>query len=112
MKIQVTLIGEARHCYKLPVIPGNIVKLSKDFNNCLDNESIAVYCDWKEGELISEITDLGNLKTRCGYVCNGDKANGTFSAGRLYDKMDNEIYAKILYIKENCIIAEVELPYN
>lgn len=73
--------------------PDQIVILRKEPTNEYDKEAIMVL---KE--------DL----TKIGYVANSWKtqAKGTYSAGRLYDKMDNESRAKICFVSNEMVIAQ------
>lgn len=109
--VQITLIGDPIRGYELPVLPGDKVHLIKEANNPYDNEAIEVHC--MAGEVGAKLAGLeasDNLKR--GYVANSvsTKANGTWSAGRLYDKIgDNPTIAKVLFVKEHCVIAEVTI---
>lgn len=73
---------------------GSIVKLVKEPENSYDMEAIRV-----------ELRYAG----KSGYVANSVKtvAKGTYSAGRLYDKILNEDYAKVIFILQNEIIAKI-----
>jgi hypothetical protein len=109
-KIMITLIGvPARGC-QLPVIPGSYVKLVKDSDNNTDDEAIAVYCNYEDGREIVK-TSTTNLNKKYGYVANSvhTKANGTYSAGRIYDKLKEETIAVVKFVKPDCYIAEVEI---
>ena len=107
-KVRITLIGEPMRRYGMPVLPGDKVNLVKEPNNPADNEAIEVHCLRDQpGAKIGQLEKSGKF----GYVANSvqTKANGTWSAGRLYDKIEDLTQATVLFIKENCIIAEVEL---
>lgn len=73
---------------------GSIVKLVKEPENNYDMEAICV-----------KLRYAG----KSGYVANSVKtvAKGTYSAGRLYDKILNEDYAKVLFIMPDAVIAKV-----
>ena len=105
----ISIIIEPVRRMNLPLVPGNLVKLIKDKENPVDDEAIAIYADYECGCTVGNIKS--HMTTKIGWVCNsvGTKANGTYSAGRLYDKLSNERdnFAKVLYVKENCVIAEV-----
>ncbi len=67
--------------------------LRKDKKNLYDDEAIAVY----RNEL------------KCAYVANSvhTVARGTYSAGRLYDKMEEEVACIVRFITEEAAIAEI-----
>lgn len=84
----------------MPVINlkvGDILKLKKEPDNIYDDEAIAVYT--KE-----------NYK--CGYVANSVStvARGTYSAGRVYDQIGNEVecIVRFIFIEPGIVIAEVD----
>lgn len=68
--------------------------LKKDPDNCYDDEAI-VACD-KHG-------------CKCGYVANSVStvARGTYSAGRVYDRIPDEEKCIIRFITEECLIGEI-----
>ena len=76
--------------------PGDHLILKKDKNNIYDDEAIVVY---KEN------------KTKVGYVANSvhSVARGTYSAGRLYDRIEDERECIVRFVltEEGCVIAEV-----
>ena len=76
---------------------GDILILKKDRNNVYDDEAIAVYTK-------------DNYK--CGYVANSvhSVARGTYSAGRMYDHIEDEVKCTIRFIlvEEGCLIAEIK----
>ncbi|MBC7320977.1 HIRAN domain-containing protein [bacterium] len=73
---------------------GQVLKLVKEPDNIYDYEAIRVEC-----------AGIGKI----GYVANSVNTvvKGTYSAGRLYDKMDNESYCRILFITKSEAIGEV-----
>lgn len=77
--------------------PGDILALKKDKKNTYDDEAIAVYTK-------------DNYK--CGYVANSvhSVARGTYSAGRIYDLIEDEARCTVRFIlaEEECLIAELE----
>lgn len=77
-----------------PLVLNRIVKLQKEPENKYDSEAIAC-----------EMRYFGKI----GYVSNSTKtvALGTMSAGRLYDKISDEYFAKIKFIIGNNAIAKV-----
>lgn len=79
--------------------PGDILTLKKDPNNCYDDEAIAAYD--KHG-------------CKCGYVANSVStvARGTYSAGRVYDRIPDEEKCIIRFITEECLIGEISPLIN
>lgn len=77
-----------------PFVINGIVKLAKEPENKYDDEAIAC-----------EMRYYGKI----GYVSNSTQTviRGTMSAGRLYDKISNEYFAKIKFMKGNNVIAKV-----
>lgn len=85
----------------MPVINlkvGDILKLKKEPDNIYDDEAIAVYTK-------------DNFK--CGYVANSVStvARGSYSAGRVYDRMGNEAecFVRFVMSEERIAIAEIVL---
>ena len=76
--------------------PGDKLTLKKDKNNIYDDEAIIVY---KEN------------KTKIGYVANSvhSVARGTYSAGRIYDRIGDETGCVVRFVmtEEGSVIAEV-----
>jgi hypothetical protein len=70
------------------------LKLKKDRDNRYDDEAIAVY-------------DMRDSKV--GYVANSvhSVARGTYSAGRLYEKMGDEAVCRVMFKTEEMAIAVV-----
>lgn len=77
-----------------PLVLNGIVKLQKEPDNKYDCEAIAC-----------EMRYFGKI----GYVSNSTNtvARGTMSAGRLYDKISDEYFAKIRFIIGSDAIAKV-----
>ncbi|WP_405294240.1 HIRAN domain-containing protein [Methanobrevibacter sp.] len=77
-----------------PLVLNGIVKLVKEPENKYDDEAIAC-----------EMRYFGKI----GYVSNSIQTviRGTMSAGRLYDKISDEYFAKIQFIKGKNVIAKV-----
>lgn len=93
MEKYITLTG-MKH-YDHPVFyPKDILRCVKEPKNPVDSE--AVY---------AEIPLFGKV----GYVANTwhTKAQGTYSAGRLYDTVEDEFYAELSFILPNAMIARV-----
>lgn len=81
----VTITGIDHYYGKKPFEIGRIVKLIKDKNNEYDKEAIAAYLPFIE---------------TIGYVANSTNTvyDGTISAGRLYDKIDDYTYARVMFV--------------
>lgn len=95
----VTITG-LNHYYKTkPFKINGILKLKKEYDNVYDDEAIKV-----------ELPFVGVV----GYVANSSYTvySGTMSAGRIYDKIDDYTYAKILVITHSSVIAEVMNKYE
>ena len=73
---------------------GDILTLRKDHDNCYDDEAIAAY---------------SRHKAKCGYVANSvcSVCRGTYSAGRVYDKIPEEYYCIVRFICEDHLIGEL-----
>ena len=96
--IYITITGGNNYFGKAPFKVGRIFKLEKEPDNLYDTEAIKV-----SHPLIGTI----------GYVANSIHTvyEGTHSAGRLYDKIDNIAYAEVMFITHSSAIARV-LPDN
>lgn len=90
----VTITGIDHYYGKKPFEIGRIVKLIKDKDNEYDKEAIAVYLPFIE---------------TIGYVANSTNTvyDGTISAGRLYDKIDDYAYARVMFVTHTSVIALV-----
>lgn len=77
-----------------PLVLNGIVKLVKDPKNTYDAEAI-----------VCEMRYFGKI----GYLANSTNTviTGTMSAGRLYDKISDEYFARIKFITGNVAIAKV-----
>ena len=75
--------------------PGDILEMKKDHNNPYDDEAIAAY---------------GKHNMKCGYVANSVSSvcRGTYSAGRVYDLVEEEFRCFVRFTYEDMLIAEVE----
>ena len=73
---------------------GSLLALKKEPDNENDNEAIAAY---------------DPIKGRVGYVANSPDtvAKGSFSAGRLYDRMPDECAAVVRFMTDKRVIARV-----
>jgi len=92
--IYVTLIPSFNYYNTKVFSVGQVLKLVKEPGNIYDCEAIRVEC-----------AGMGKI----GYVANSVNTvvKGTYSAGRLYDKMDNESYCRVLFITKGEAIGEV-----
>ncbi len=90
----ITITGISHYYGETPFKIGTIVSLKKDLDNEYDSEAIKV-----------ELPCIGKV----GYVANNYKtiAKGTMSAGRIYDKIGTAAFAKVMFICEKSVIAEV-----
>ena len=90
--IFMTITGFKHYYDKKPLEVGRLVKLVKEPDNPYDNEAIAVTLPF-----------IGKI----GYVANSGKTvyAGTYSAGRLYDKIDDFAFAYIMFITHCSAIA-------
>ena len=90
----ITVIGFNDLHGKKPFKLDGIIKLSKEPDNKYDTEAIAC-----------EMRYFGKI----GYVANSTNTviKGTMSAGRAYDKITDEYFARIKFIKDNFAIAKI-----
>ncbi|MBR5536000.1 MAG: DNA-binding protein [Clostridia bacterium] len=93
-KMFVTITGIGHYYGEKPFEIGTVVRLRKEFDNEYDDEAIMV-----------EMPYIGKV----GYIANGYKtiAKGTMSAGRLYDKIANIAFARVMFVFGSTVIAEV-----
>ena len=92
--IYITITGGNNYFGKAPFKVGRIFKLEKEPDNHYDSEAIKI-----THELIGTV----------GYVANSIHTvyEGTYSAGRLYDKIESSAYAEIMFITHSSAIARV-----
>ena len=90
----VTITGIDHYYGKRPFKIGRIFQLIKDRRNQYDGEAIMAYLPFIE---------------KIGYVANSVDTvyRGTLSAGRLYDKMGDYAFAKVMFITHTSVIAVV-----
>ena len=95
--IFITITGMNRYLGLKPFKVGRIVKLCKEQNNEYDETAIRV--------------ELPFIDT-VGYVANSTSTvyKGTFSAGRLYDKIGDEAFAEIMFVTHSSAIAILVHP--
>lgn len=74
--------------------PGQILRLTKDYENEYDGEAVMVHLD-----------PLGKV----GYIANSVHTVplGCYSAGRLYDTFDDVTYATVKFVTRETVIAEI-----
>lgn len=91
----VTITGFGHYYDKKPFAIGNLIRCRKEPDNCHDGE--AIKCT---------LPMLGTV----GYIANSayTVAGGTMSAGRLYDKVDEKFYVRVLFTTNSKIICRVE----
>ncbi len=90
----VTITGIDHYYGKRPFKVGRIFQLIKDRKNQYDGEAIMAYLPFIE---------------KIGYVANSVDTvyRGTLSAGRLYDKIGDYAFAKVMFITHTSVIAVV-----
>ena len=93
----ITITGLNHYFDKKPFNIGTMLRISKEQNNEYDSEAIRV-----------ELPFIGTV----GYVANSTHTvyTGTYSAGRLYDKMGDYAYATVMFITHSSVIALVLSP--
>lgn len=98
MEILLTVVGIQYYCDEGDIEPGQEVTLIKEPSNKYDKEAIAVLSGSKGLEKI-------------GYIANSIKtvAKGSYSAGRLYDKIPDSIKAKIILVLDEVAVCKVEI---
>ena len=91
----VTITGFSYHFGKLPFSIGNILLCEKDPSNRYDSEAITV-----------RLPIIGTI----GSIANSTKtvAGGTMSAGRIYDKVGDKFYIRVMFTTQSKIICRVE----
>lgn len=95
--IFITITGHNNYLGLKPYKVGRVVKLVKDKENEQDEDAIRV-----------ELPFIDTI----GYVANSTNTvyKGTYSAGRLYDKFGDEIFAQIMFITHSSAIALILPP--
>ncbi|MCM1524178.1 MAG: HIRAN domain-containing protein [Ruminococcus sp.] len=90
----ITITGLNHYYGKKPFEIGRIFKIIKEPDNDYDNEAICAFLPFIE---------------KIGYVANSTNTvfQGTISAGRLYDKIDDYAYARTMFITHSSVIALV-----
>ena len=95
--IFITITGQNHYLGMKPFKVGRIVKIVKDVKNPHDDEAICV-----------ELPFIDTI----GYVANSTNTvfAGTYSAGRLYEKIGEYAYAQVMFITHSSVIALVLPP--
>ena len=95
--IFITITGQNHYLGMKPFKVGRIVKIVKDVENQHDEEAIRV-----------ELPFIDTI----GYVANSTNTvfAGTYSAGRLYEKIGEYAYAQVMFITHSSVIALVLPP--
>lgn len=90
----ITVLGFDKYHGSKPFTINGIIKLVKEPENKYDTEAIA-----------ANMRYFGKI----GYVANSTRSviTGTMSSGRLYDKIDDEYYAKIKFITSSRAVCEI-----
>ena len=90
----VTITGINNYYGKKPFEIGRIIRLIKEPNNEYDSEAIAACLPFID---------------KIGYVANSTKTvyDGTISAGRLYDKIEDYAYGRVMFVTHSSAIALV-----
>lgn len=99
----VTITGLNHYYGKKPFEIGRIIKLIKEPDNEYDKEAIAAFLPFID---------------KIGYVANSTNTvyDGTISAGRLYDKIEDYAYGRVMFVTHSSAIVlvldkeEVEEP--
>ena len=90
----VTITGLNHYYGKKPFEIGRIIKLIKEPDNEYDTEAILAFLPFID---------------KIGYVANSTNTvyDGTISAGRLYDKIDDYAYGKVMFVTHSSAIVLV-----
>ena len=93
-ELYVTITGFKHYYGKKPFAIGKRLLCKKDFNNEYDDDAIEVI-----------LGDVGTI----GYIANSPytKAEGTLSAGRIYDKVDDMFYVEVMFMTASKVICKV-----
>ena len=90
----ITITGINHYYGKKPFEIGRVIKIIKEPDNEYDKEAIVAFLPFID---------------KIGYVANSTNTvyDGTISAGRLYDKIEDYAYAKIMFVTHSSVIAIV-----
>ena len=89
-----TITGISHYYGRKPFEIGRVIKLIKEPDNEYDKEAIVAFLPFID---------------KIGYVANSTNTvyDGTISAGRLYDKIEDYAYAKVMFVTHSSVIALV-----
>ncbi|MEG0546320.1 MAG: HIRAN domain-containing protein [Oscillospiraceae bacterium] len=95
-KMYVTITGINHYYGKAPFKIGNVIACKKEPSNEYDSEAIKAF-----------LPMIGTI----GYVANSSYTyiNGTMSAGRVYDKVKEIFFVRVMFVTKDSIICKVEL---
>ena len=90
----ITITGLNHYYGKKPFEVGRVFKIIKEPDNDYDDEAICAFLPFID---------------KIGYVANSTNTvyQGTVSAGRIYDKIDDYAYARTMFITHSSVIALV-----
>ena len=90
----ITITGINHYYGKKPFEIGRVIKIIKEPDNEYDKEAIVAFLPFID---------------KIGYVANSTNTvyDGTISAGRLYDKIEDYAYAKVMFVTHSSVIALV-----
>lgn len=93
--LYVTVTGFSHYYGRKPFSIGNVLICVKDPSNKMDSEAIAV-----------KLPVIGQV----GFISNSPytMAGGTTSAGRIYDKVEDCFYVRVMFTTQSKIICKVE----
>lgn len=91
----ITITGFKHYYGRRPFQIGNLIKCSKQPDNCCDSEAIK-----------ATLPMIGTV----GYVANSPDtlAGGTMSAGRIYDHVHKSFYARVMFTTFTKVICRIE----
>lgn len=94
-EIYVTLTGFSHYYGKRPFTIGNVLICEKDPSNKYDSEAI-----------IARLPMVGTV----GFIANSTHniAGGTMSAGRIYDKVEDQFYIRVMFTTQSKVICRIE----
>lgn len=91
----ITIVGFRHYYGKHPFHIGSIIKCKKEPDNAYDMEAIKAILPY-----------IGTV----GYIANSPYtvAEGTMSAGRIYDRVRDKFYVRVLFMTQSKIICRLE----
>lgn len=94
-EMYVTVTGFSHYYGKKPFSIGNVLICTKDPSNKYDSEAISV-----------RLPIIGQV----GYISNSPyvMAGGTISAGRIYDKVNDKFYIRVMFTTQSKVICRIE----